>query len=170
MAFPNQRPQVPRHPNLPGRNAAVYVEAFPVPAHLPQSASVHNPVEIGAWLREVARTTPQAVEAALNRVAALLETYAKANASGRPGPRVVTGNYRRSIRADRRVSRSGRRLSIRVGSDAPQAHRLEYGFYGRDVLGRSYNQPPFPHFGPAAARVEGYFRAEMEQIGARVTG
>lgn len=162
MALPPQRVQAPRHPNLPQGGQ------FPVPSGFRIGSTSYNPVELAAWLEDISTSTEQEVENALMRVALALETYAKANASGRPGPRAVTGNYRRSIRAETRVSRRGRALSIRVGSDAPQAHRLEYGFYGYDRAGRFYNQPPFPHFGPARARAEEDFRREMEAIVARV--
>lgn len=40
-----------------------------------------------------------------------------------------------------------------VGSDAPQAHRLEYGFIGTDALGRVVEQQPRPHFRPAFERI-----------------
>jgi hypothetical protein len=36
-----------------------------------------------------------------------------------------------------------------VGTNKPQGRRLEFGFVGEDSLGRSYDQAPLPHFGPA---------------------
>lgn len=77
----------------------------------------------------------------------LLQNRVKANASGRPGPRVVTGDYRRSI--DRRVDRSGPATVGYVGTNEPQGRRLEFGFTGVDSLGRFFDQPPYPHFGPS---------------------
>lgn len=78
----------------------------------------------------------------------LLETRIKAAASGRPGPRVITGDYRRSWNT--RVQQSSGGVTATVGSNAPQGPRLEYGFVGADRLGRVYDQPPFPHVaGPA---------------------
>lgn len=74
---------------------------------------------------------------------AILETI-KANASGRPGPNIVTGEYQDSIHIVDVTSNA-----MTFGSDAPQAYRLEYGYVGRDSLGRSYNQPPYAHFRPA---------------------
>lgn len=73
----------------------------------------------------------------------LYQTRVKANASGRPGPRVITGDYRRSITLEMEGT------SAVIYSDAPQAARLEMGFAGPDALGRVYNQPPFPHWEPA---------------------
>lgn len=84
------------------------------------------------------------------------------HASGRPGPRVITGEYWESIR--------GRRVKIPDGwaaeaySDAPQSSRLEYGFVGVDSLGRDYNQPPYPHFAPAIADAEEPFYAAVARL------
>lgn len=91
--------------------------------------------------------------------AMLLETRIKANASGRPGPRAITGNYRRSW------STSHMGMMSTVGTNAPQARRLEWGFYGPDRLGRVYNQPPYPHVGPAVdAITPGYQRSLADII------
>lgn len=77
----------------------------------------------------------------------LLRTRVMAKASGRPGPNVITGDYRRSI--SMQVEEAPARVSVIVGTNAPQGRRLEFGFHGADSLGRYYNQPPYPHFGPA---------------------
>lgn len=92
---------------------------------------------------------------------ALLETAIKRNASGRPGPRVITGDYRRSIHRDVRLTPGG--AEVDVGTNAPQGARLEYGFHGTDSLGRSFDQPPRPHFRPAADSIEAAFVAAVEQ-------
>lgn len=81
----------------------------------------------------------------------LLETAVKRNASGRPGPNAPTGDYRRSWNT--RVRRGPGFVSSETGTNRPQAARLEYGFHGRDALGRNYNQPPFPHAQPAMDEV-----------------
>jgi hypothetical protein len=36
------------------------------------------------------------------------------------------------------------------------------GFHGTDSLGRHFNQPPLPHFGPAVDETEGPFRAKLQ--------
>lgn len=77
----------------------------------------------------------------------LLRTRVMAKASGRPGPNVITGDYRRSISMS--VEAAPGRTVVIVGTNAPQGRRLEFGFNGMDSLGRHYNQPPYPHFGPA---------------------
>jgi hypothetical protein len=91
-----------------------------------------------------------------------LLTMVRANASGRPGPRVQTGDYRRSINLDIAGVRGS--VSATVGTNRPQGRRLEFGFNGTDSAGRSYNQPPLPHFGPAAAAIEPEFVAAVQAL------
>ncbi len=74
------------------------------------------------------------------------------NASGSPGPEVITGQYRSSIRI-LESSDDGNNSAVLVGTDAPQAYRLEFGFTGQDSLGRYYQQPAFPHWRPALAEI-----------------
>ena len=59
-----------------------------------------------------------------------------------------TGTYRRSFHMET-VEKSSERCRVEVGTDAPQARRLEYGFVGADKLGRVYNQAARPHIRPA---------------------
>lgn len=89
-----------------------------------------------------------------------LLTSIRGHASGRPGPRAITGNYRRSW--NMRLSGTTGRISAEIGTNAPQARRLEYGFVGVDRLGRVYNQPPYPHVQPAADQIERTFYAACE--------
>jgi hypothetical protein len=92
----------------------------------------------------------------------LLLARIRARASGRPGPRVQTGNYRRSWQVT--MGTHGGGPAAVVGTNAPQALRLEYGFVGADSLGRVYDQPPLPHVGPAVQETEPEFVAAMERI------
>lgn len=92
----------------------------------------------------------------------MLQTRVKANASGRPGPNAPTGDYRRSIGL-RVVSRGGV-VTAFVGTNKPQGRRLEYGFHGADSLGRVYNQPPYPHFGPAVDATAPGFFSDMAKV------
>lgn len=89
----------------------------------------------------------------------LLETKIKGRASGRPGPRRVTGDYGRSWTTEFGIFQ-GDRAAI-VGTNAPQGRRLENGFVGVDSLGRHYNQPPYPHVRPAMLEIEGPFAASL---------
>lgn len=59
-----------------------------------------------------------------------------------------TGTYRRSF-AMETAEKTPERCRVEVGTDAPQAKRLEYGFVGADKLGRIYNQAARPHIRPA---------------------
>jgi hypothetical protein len=65
------------------------------------------------------------------------------HASGRPGPNIVSGEYVRSFVL----------VENKVVNPSPQTARLEYGYQGVDSAGRSYSQPPFPHFRPALMEV-----------------
>jgi hypothetical protein len=79
----------------------------------------------------------------------MVATQVKANASGRPGPRAQTGDYRRSISFVLDLTDG---VFAEAGTNKPQGRRLEFGFGGTDSLGRHFDQPPFPHFGPAIDR------------------
>lgn len=90
----------------------------------------------------------------------LLKTRIMANASGRPGPNAPTGDYLRSWNVQMQGNADYARAN--VGTNAPQGRRLEYGFVGADSLGRVYNQPPFPHVGPAVDATAEPFIAAIE--------
>ena len=78
-----------------------------------------------------------------------------------------TGTYRRSFEMET-AEKTAERCAVVVGTDAPQARRLEYGFVGPDKLGRVYNQPPRPHIRPALDENRGAavdeFRAAIGDI------
>jgi hypothetical protein len=84
----------------------------------------------------------------------------KRNASGRPGPRVRTGDYRRAMNL--RFEDEG--FTASIGNNSPQAQRLEEGFVGADALGRVYDQPPFPHFRPMAEQLRGEWDGIMSAV------
>lgn len=93
----------------------------------------------------------------------LLETRVKAHASGRPGPRAITGDYRRSINLDMHIGAG--EVVANVGSTAVQGRRLELGFmHLTDSLGRTFAQPPYPHFGPALDETEPGFLSDIAGI------
>lgn len=98
----------------------------------------------------------------------LLRTRVMAKASGRPGPRSITGDYRRSWQ--NRYSGGGGSHTSETGTNAVQGRRLEYGFHGADSLGRVYNQPPFPHARPAFDEITPGFIAGGEALIARLLG
>ncbi|MER6099158.1 hypothetical protein ABT154_25580 [Streptomyces sp. NPDC001728] len=84
--------------------------------------------------------------------AMLLWVRIQKNASGRPGPNVITGQYRASW--DVKVTTAGGQVSAVVFTEAPQSRRLKYDFVGVDQLGRQYRQPPYPHIEPAYRQTE----------------
>lgn len=98
------------------------------------------------------------------RFGVVLHGKVKAKAKGRPGPRVQTGDYNRSIGL--RVGRDGQSVVASVGTNRPQGRRLEFGFKGFDSLGRYYDQRPLPHFGPAFDEVAADYEAAIAAIAA----
>ncbi len=96
----------------------------------------------------------------------LMQTRVKANAQGRPGPRMQTGDYNRSINL--KVGMEGASIAARVGTARPQGRRLEFGFVGADSLGRHYNQAPLPHFGPAFDQIAPLYEAAIAALGAGI--
>lgn len=92
-----------------------------------------------------------------------LNRAVQAHASGRPGPRVRTGDYRRSWSVIT-YTRLGGEAIAEAGTNAPQGPRLEFGFTGEDALGRHYNQPPFPHARPALTEIEAPFVSALGRV------
>jgi len=90
-------------------------------------------------------------------------------ASGRPGPNVISGDYRDSWEpVPFGVPDGG---GVEVGTREPQGRRLEYGFMNRyDSLGRFYRQPPFPHAGPAVNELESNIVDPFRQACDRIFG
>lgn len=114
-----------------------------------------NAPQIAADLIALAAATEARVRSTVTRFGAILQGAVKANAKtprtvprpGPGGPRLLTGDYNRSI--NRRTTHTPTISTAEVGTDAPQAARLEFGFHGTDSLGRTYDQKAYEHFGPA---------------------
>lgn len=105
-----------------------------------------------AAMAQVERQTQAAVALGMGRGIKRAEGIVKGKARGRPGPRAITGDFNRSIVGDYEAGDGV--VFGQVGSNAAQAARLELGFNGVDVLGRRYNQPPYPYLGPSIPEVE----------------
>lgn len=119
---------------------------------LPLSAFLGLPALYASGVEQVVRVHGQ-----------LGVTIVKAKASGRPGPNAPTGDYRRSLTVQFR--REGPlRFTAEIGTNKPQGRRLEKGFVGVDSLGRHYNQPPYPHFGPMMDELRPMFAAAMRGL------
>lgn len=107
--------------------------------------------------REINRQNVRSME----RVVREGERLVRANASGRPGPRVITDQYRKSIQG-KVVRAAGAEVAGSIGTSAVQGPRLEFGFFGPDSLGRPQDpanrpySPPFPHFQPAIGDIAEY--------------
>jgi hypothetical protein len=109
-------------------------------------------VQYGLWSEGASRSR-------INYWSRILQKEVITNIGIRPGPMSRTGQYRASIMVST-GDIEGSPAAI-VYSKAPQAHRLEYGFVGKDRLGRTYHQHPFPHFGPAIEKVTPLMQADM---------
>ena len=95
--------------------------------------------------------------------AVLMHVTVRKFASGYAGgPNVRSGAYLSSIQMQ--VDQSG----WKVYTNAPQGHRLEYGFVGMDSLGRNYDQKPRPHFRPAKIIVVNATIAKIRSLPAMV--
>lgn len=106
-----------------------------------------TPEELAERLEKAAARAPAAVTATVRHEGALLRSLIQANASGRPGPNIITGRYHASWRVVAERIAAG--AQVTVGTEAPQGPRLEFGFVGTDARGRTVNQPPYPHVGPS---------------------
>jgi hypothetical protein len=145
--------------------ADIIVSTRVVNADALAAALATNAVQVAAYTDRTTR-----------RYGQLLLTAVRGRASGRPGPRAQTGDYRRSINLQ--VIPSGASISARVGTNSPQGARLEFGFnsgtapqHGVDVLGRHFESPPYPHFGPAFDQVSAQYQAAMRRgIAAIIAG
>lgn len=112
-----------------------------------------TPEELAKRLDRAADRVPAALKATMRHEAQMLVALILANASGPPGPNVITGDYISyggpsdswQVEAWRIAGGAG----VTVGTVRPQGRRLEFGFMGTDSLGRTYNQRPRPHMGPA---------------------
>jgi Bacteriophage HK97-gp10, putative tail-component len=107
---------------------------------------------VAAMLLRAATTVDAQVARKVTYWAHMLETGIKSRAP------VRTGDYRRSW------STQVNGMTARVGTNKPQARRLEYGFVGADSLGRHYNQAPRPHVRPAFDAVRGPFLKDIATV------
>lgn len=115
--------------------------------------------DLAGRLEDAADQIEPVIERRMRHVGTAGVARIRANASGRPGPNVITGRYRASWRAV--TARIPYGAECTIGTDAPQGRRLEFGFVGPDSLGRVYNQPPFPHVQPALAFIEDTLHQQM---------
>ena len=118
-----------------------------------------TPDELADRLEHAAMKIGPAIQRGVKHTGELGVARIRGNASGRPGPNVITGGYRNSWRAETRGLPYGAQCTI--GTDLPFGRRLEFGFTGTDSIGRNYNQPPFPHVQPALGYIGATLLASM---------
>lgn len=118
-----------------------------------------TPDELADRLEAAAHHLGPAIRRHVEHAAELGRAQIKGHASGRPGPNVITGDYRNSWQIETRSLPYGAQCTI--GTDRPQGRRLEFGFVGADSLGRVFNQPPFPHVQPALPAMTAALRFGM---------
>lgn len=103
----------------------------------------------------------------VSRQATLLRAMIRGNASGRPGPNIITGQYWSSWSIEEGILAHGGEAEI--GTRQPQGKRLEFGFWDMtDSIGRHFFQPPYPHVEPAVDALSPHykqaFRAALDDI------
>ena len=104
--------------------------------------------ELGDRLNEAADRVGPEVNRTVQQQARLLRALIMERASGRPGPNVITDQYRPSWKREPFPVPDGG--GAEVGTRKPQGRRLEYGFYDMtDSIGRHFFQVPRPHVEPA---------------------
>jgi hypothetical protein len=119
--------------------------------------------EMADRLEGAADRLGEVTEQRMRHVGRLGVARIRQNASGRPGPNVITGQYRASWRAETRGIPHGAECTI--GTAKPQGRRLEFGFYDMtDSIGRHYFQPPFPHVQPALGFIEDTLHEQMRGV------
>ncbi|THA29182.1 HK97 gp10 family phage protein [Streptomyces sp. A1277] len=126
-----------------------------------------TPEQLADRLDHAAKQVGPAIHRAVQHTGEVGRARIRGNASGRPGPNVITGAYRNSWETKTRRLPHGAMCTI--GTNAPQGRRLEFGFMGMtDSLGRLYHQPPFPHVGPAIDFIGATLLMEMRYAVAEV--
>jgi hypothetical protein len=101
-----------------------------------------------AALRSWPNLARGASRAAVHETGEIMAAFIQAHAEGRPGPNIVSGNLRGGVLVDHNIGDEDGWGALTVYDDVIYSRRIEYGFYGTDALGRTYNQPPYPFWGP----------------------
>lgn len=116
--------------------------------------------DLAGRLDEAADQIGETIERRMLNVGTTGVARIRANASGRPGPNVITGQYRASWKAV--TDRIPYGAECTIGTEAPQGRRLEFGFWDMtDSIGRHFFQPPYPHVQPALPHIEDTLHEEM---------
>ncbi|GHJ34348.1 HK97 gp10 family phage protein [Streptomyces hygroscopicus] len=123
--------------------------------------------ELGDRLEQAAGQVGPEINRTVQQQARLLRALIMERASGRPGPNVITDQYRPSWKREPFPVPDGG--GAEVGTRKPQGRRLEFGFWDMtDSIGRHFFQPPYPHVEPAVNELspeyEAAFRDALDRI------
>lgn len=119
-----------------------------------------TPEELADRLEHAAVKIGPAIQRGVAHTAELGAARVRGYASGRPGPNVISGDYRDSWQPAP-IRRFPYGALCTIGTDLPYGRRLEFGFTGTDSLGRYYEQKPFPHVQPALPFIGQTLMAQM---------
>lgn len=138
---------------------------------MPAGGGAHSGIEwtgvseFVARLQRIGERASIEARAGVVEVVSEVERLAKQNASGRPGPNVVTGTLRRGIAQTPATPWGLMGWQAKIRPTVIYSRRIELGFHGADSRGRHYDQPAYPYFTPAwntvAPRVQAIWRAHM---------
>lgn len=106
-------------------------------------------VEFGLAIQRVVAQADAGTKRGVSKAASRVQRKAQENASGRPGPNVVSGSNRRGISVEPMRKVGIHAYETRVGPTMIYSRRLDLGFTGTDSLGRVYHQKAYPFFTPA---------------------
>jgi hypothetical protein len=125
--------------------------------------------DLAGRLEQAADRVGPETDRTVQQQARLLRALIMENASGRPGPNVISGDYRGSWKRQPFAVPDGG--GAEVGTNEPQGRRLEYGFYDRtDSIGRHFFQVPRPHVEPAVNELSGDFEQAFKDALDRIFG
>ncbi|MFE6412546.1 hypothetical protein ACFVOR_37065 [Streptomyces sp. NPDC057837] len=125
--------------------------------------------DLAPLLEQAAARVGPETNRTVQQQARLLRALIMENASGRPGPNVISGDYRGSWKREPFPVPDGGGAD--VGTREPQGRRLEYGFYDvTDSIGRHYFQPPFPHVDPAVNELSPEYEQAFKDALDRIFG
>lgn len=124
--------------------------------------------ELADRLETAADRVGPEVNRTVQQQARLLRAMIRWNASGRPGPNIISGDYFDSWGPAQpfAVPDGG---GATLGTTQPYGRRLEFGFWDMtDRIGRHFFQPPYAHVQPAVTELsdeyEDAFKAALDRI------
>lgn len=125
--------------------------------------------ELGPRLDQAADRVGPEANRTVQQQGRLLRALIMERASGRPGPNVISGDYRSSWKPEPFAVPDGG--GVVIGTRKPQGRRLEYGFYDMtDSIGRHFFQVPRPHVDPAVNELSEEYEQAFKDALDRIFG